>query len=385
MNLKALRFGVGLLACLSMVGCRFNTENASNSTGGSGTTGTTGDNAASSGTDGSTGSQCIGAPCTGSSQCCPGFYCSATAANHCLPNGQITSTASSSTGTSASNTGSTGGTGSTGSGSTGFSGTTVTGGSSGNSQDGLGGVRVAVLVPDLAAPLDFCLHSHSSPSTGYEIGPVAANFGLVTGLSYQSVTRYLTLAADTYDIRTVAAGSTDCSTPLANFPDLVPGVITQGRIYQTLVVMGTATASLPGLSLYGTTDTIFPTSPSLAAYRMLNAEIGVPKVDLTFNGATLFGGVDGGGGVGFQHFGYDPVTGSSYTEDVGGDGLTYVVADSSTHAALVTANNISLAPNTTTTMYVIGQQGTVPLKLLVCKDEAIAPSIGNVLAACTVH
>jgi hypothetical protein len=157
----------------------------------------------------------------------------------------------------------------------------------------LSAVRLALWSPDAPA-LDVCITPSGSPFSG---SPMVANIansfdggdgcdgGVSGGLSYPEVTSYIDVPAGTYDVRLVAAGSSDCSTGLA--PDLTGNSPLLYNTFNTLALIGKFT---PGAGEPSLRSVVYPddmTSPSApdptnpyVGVRFINAAPSVPSAEI---------------------------------------------------------------------------------------------------------
>jgi hypothetical protein len=235
-------------------------------------------------------------------------------------------------------------------------------------------VRVAHLSPDAPA-VDFCAAEHDS---GKFTGPVLAGNGLPAGLSYGSVTAYLTLPAAQYDIRLVAPGATDCSTPLGGLADFtsLPDIPSGASV--TIAAEGLAAiGSITPLTLRAYVDDTQVLS-GMAKLRFVHASPGTPAVDVGTGGGALFQTL-----FSDVAFGDVAATNDGYIETVP---LAGVELSARAHGALSDALSITptvLPANTISTAFAIGELSstTAPLRVLLCDDNG--PSAG-MLASCNL-
>jgi hypothetical protein len=239
-------------------------------------------------------------------------------------------------------------------------------------------VRVAHLSPDAPA-VDFCLAAHGS---GNFTGPVLKGAGVSAGISYPSVTQYLSVPVGQYDVRLVAPGAADCSTSLAGLPDYtsLPALSANGSF--TVAAEGEVTAGGTPFGLTAYVDDATVTSGK-AALRFVHASPGTPAVD-----------VGTGAGSSFAAVYTDVAFGAVATAGGGIDANGYLVtpplsatelsarAHGATTDALIIAS-ASLPAGAIATAFAIGKLGstTTPLAALLCVDSA-APTAG--LSSCSV-
>jgi hypothetical protein len=135
-------------------------------------------------------------------------------------------------------------------------------------------LRVAHLSPDAPA-VDVCL---APAGTGRFTGPVLEQAGGATGLSYAQVTRYLDVAAGTYDVRILAATAADCASPVV--PDTTGATLPAGAAI-TVAATGLAApgAGQPGFALVPLVDET-QVAAGKAKVRFVHASPGTPPVDV---------------------------------------------------------------------------------------------------------
>lgn len=157
----------------------------------------------------------------------------------------------------------------------------------------LSAVRVANWVPD-APPLDVCIAPSGS---GFPGAPLMASFltaldaggvedgGNPAGLAFQQVSSYVNVPAGQYDVRLVAAGSTDCSSPIGS--DLTGVSPLLFNTFNTLAILGelAPVAGAPSLRavLYGDDRNAPASNDPSAPYvgvRFINAGPNVPSADI---------------------------------------------------------------------------------------------------------
>jgi hypothetical protein len=209
----------------------------------------------------------------------------------------------------------------------------------------------------------------------------AVGDGGAAGVTFPQVTLYLVLPPGTYEVRLVAAGSTDCSTSLVDLPSLAIAANT----YTTIAVIGekTPVGGDQALALTSFTDEV--TAPAgQIALRFVNAS---PSQTLT-QGADLGTGSQAGtggpwaplfSGVAFGH------TGASNGSDAGTvDANGYLAfnplqtATLSAHAtatatdATIALNDVSIPAASAATVALVNgvSNGTTAgaMKLLQCPD-----------------
>jgi len=258
-------------------------------------------------------------------------------------------------------------------------------------------VRLAHLSPDAPA-VDVCFTSAGSDYTGQtpqlaQITTVidagtTADGGAVVGLSYPQVTTYLIVPPGAYAVRLVAAGSVDCSTPVA---DLASVTLNDGT-YTTVAAVGEAhvVQTDQALKLVSFADEV--TAPAgTSALRFINASPSLTSVDFGTgtNAATTFAplvtgvafgaagttlGADAGTIDASGYLSSQPLAGATLSAHV-----TNGSADTAT-AASVTVNAASAA-----TFVLIGgvTGGGAPAQLLECPD-ADDSAAASLIADCTI-
>ncbi len=103
-------------------------------------------------------------------------------------------------------------------------------------------VRVATFVPDLGGALDFCI----APFGGAFTGPYMASVGEPAALAYPQLSEHVGLAPGSrYTIRAVAAGATDCNTPLIGTTDVTTATAALVDERRTIALVGERAAASP--------------------------------------------------------------------------------------------------------------------------------------------
>jgi hypothetical protein len=281
-------------------------------------------------------------------------------------------------------------------GSAGSAGTGGTGGSAG--QDGGagtagdGGVRDASTDGDASTPItnlrfahlspgapavDFCLAVHG---TTVFTGPLLGDQGLITGLPYAAVTRYLTVNAAQYDVRIVAAGATSCATSLGGLPDQtnLPALAVNGAT--TIAAIGELAPGDGGGQPFGLKAYVDDTTVATgnAKLRFIHASSGTPAVDVGTSGGVLFTPV-------FSNiaFGNTAAATNGYVQTAPLTNAELSVRANGTTTDVLAAEGTTLASGTIATAFAIGKTGniTTPLRVLLCADNA-APV--GVLTPCNI-
>ena len=222
-------------------------------------------------------------------------------------------------------------------------------------------VRVAHLSPDAPA-VDVCL---APAGTGDFTGPVLEQAGGPGGLAYAQATRYLEVAAGTYDVRVVAATAVDCASPVV--PDTA-GATLPGDAAVTIAATGLVAPGegQPGFALVPLVD-----DPEAAAgrakVRFVHASSGTPPVDVgagtgeSFTPlftAVPFAGVD------------DDRAPAGYLEADPLDGVTLSARATGTTADALVVPGVTLPAGAVVTVFAIGLLGgDPPLAALVCPDD----------------
>lgn len=239
------------------------------------------------------------------------------------------------------------------------------------------GFRLAGVISDPGA-YDFCYEVAGAASF---TGPVMQGFGISQGLTYEQVSDYVQVAPGQVTFRLVAAGSTDCSTPLGGVADLS--------------IVGTAgSATTVGEFL----DPTGGTTPVLASFtdestakesniRGINAS---PQTANTTGFGTL--DIEEVATFGTQDFlpgiPYGSVSPPSTTVDTNGyvehhpfSSGTLEVRDPASLSVLLTVAPFNTSTGNVYSLYIVGISGdlTHPMQMLVC-DDTTPPS--NHLASC---
>lgn len=237
-------------------------------------------------------------------------------------------------------------------------------------------VRIAHLSPDAPA-VDVCLATNAH-GTDF-VGPVLKANGLANGLSYKSLSPFVSLKAGKYFARLVAAGAVDCAGPLPGVPDLVALPELAPEAVVTVAALGKAAGGSAPFRLKAFVDSRTAKSGE-ARLRFVHASPGTPAVDiglgrgLTFD--TVFGNVAFGDvetGDAFEN-GYLTVPGLNNAQ------VSARAAGAS--ADVLTVNGVTLVAGQTATAFAIGELGSssAPLQVLICLDSGP----GNGCAVATV-
>jgi Domain of unknown function (DUF4397) len=236
-------------------------------------------------------------------------------------------------------------------------------------------LRIAHLSPGAPA-VDVCIAPRGT--TGF-VGPVLAAAGLSSGLAYGQVTAYLTVPANTYDVRIVSPGASDCVSSLAGLPDVtnLPSLSAGGSV--TLAAEGTLSGSEPfGIAAYVDETT---TPKGEAKLRFVHASPGTPAVDVGVGAGVLFTSVFTN--VSFGGIATSGVDADGYLETPPLSGATLSARPHATLDDVLAIDPASLPAGAIATAFAIGEIGskTTPLRVLLCVDNA--PENGA-LASCSV-
>ena len=222
-------------------------------------------------------------------------------------------------------------------------------------------VRVAHLSPDAPA-VDFCI---APAGTGAFAGPVLGGAGDPLGIAYASVTRYLDVAAQQYDVRLVAPGAADCSRPLVadvtDLPELPPGA--SATLAATGKLDHDGTGQPFAVRAYLDDDAV---PAGQAKLRFVHASPGTPPVDVGTGGGALFAPV-------FPDIAYGETLGrdNGYLTTPPLDGIELSARVAGTATDVLSITPASLPAGTIATAFAIGQVGgaAAPLGVLLCLDS----------------
>jgi hypothetical protein len=235
-------------------------------------------------------------------------------------------------------------------------------------------VRVAHLSPDAPA-VDFCIAPHGTTAFA---GPVLAGSGLdggAAGLSYGSVTRYLSVPAAQLDVRLVAPGATSCAASLAGLPDFTSLPVLPAGAHATLAAIGDVmppdAGPDPGLSLAAFVDDATVSSGN-AALRFVHAAPSIPPVDVGLGSGASFAAV-------FSDVAFGKVAAMGGAIDANGyyvgSPLAQQTLSARAHGSTADAivlTGVDVPAGAVVTAFAIGAKTgatTNPLKVLVCADE----------------
>lgn len=213
-----------------------------------------------------------------------------------------------------------------------------------------------------APAVDFCV----TPEGGAAIGPVLKGLGKTAGLAYPSATPYVALPPGTYSARIVAPNAADCSTALANLPD-IPGIqVASDGIYTvaaTGVLAPTGQQQPFEVKLYVDDHTVATGKDSL---RFIHTSPGTPAVDVGVGSGANFTAVwtnvkygDVGKVANMDYVSVDPLNNATLSARATG-----------TTADALVLNGVTVPANQVVTVFAIGLLGdnTNPLKALACLD-----------------
>ena len=253
------------------------------------------------------------------------------------------------------------------------------------------GIRVANLSPD-APPVDFCIASHGTMAfQGPLLAQIAASpitgasDGGTPGVGFEKVSAYASVSPGQYDLRVVAAGSTDCSVGIV---DAATALRLAAGAYGTAALVGEADpiAKAPGLQIVPLIDeAVQPSVPdggsAALLLRFLNAAPTAGAVDFAIDGNRLFTGVPFGQVSSAVNGATDAgikVDSSGYWSRAALSGAVVTVVASSAPggAQALARGKSSAATGAIVTIAVVGtSSGTIdggppPLVLLQCVDNA---------------
>jgi hypothetical protein len=241
------------------------------------------------------------------------------------------------------------------------------------------GFRLAGVSFDPGA-YDFCYEAVGASSF---TGPVFQGFGISGGLTYEQVSEYVQVPQLQVTFRIVAAGSSDCSTPLNGIADLPISATTAGSL--TTVGLFIDPTGVNGPSLAPFTDEATAKRSNL---RGINASPGPNNG--TGTGTTF--DIVAVSSIGQQDFlpgipygGVSPpsttVDTNGYTEHNAFSGATLEVQDSSSLSTLLTVTPFDTTTGDVYSLFIVGisGDGTHPMQMLICDDTA---PVSNHLASC---
>lgn len=262
--------------------------------------------------------------------------------------------------------GSGGSTSSGGAGGTGGSGGSTSSGGSGGTGGApdQGQLRVAHLSPGTPA-VDVCV----LPAKGDPIGPVLKSLGDADGLSFPEVTGYVPLPAGVYGARIVAPGAADCSTALADLPDIAGIEVKAGGAYTaaaTGVLLDPGAGDKPfGVELYE--DDITVVADKIRV-RFVHASPDTPAVDVGVGSGDMFTPI--WTNVAFPDVGL--VGGKAYVETTPLKDATLSARASGTTADALVLPGVSIPAGSVVTVFAIGNLdgSPAPLAVRACFDTS---------------
>jgi hypothetical protein len=257
-------------------------------------------------------------------------------------------------------------------------------------------LRIANWSPDSPVTgLDFCLAPHGTSSWA---GPQLA--GTSTPLTFPVVTSYVFVDPGKYDLAIVAAGATDCSSPLVPPVTNLP-VLTPNNAFTIALVGDTTVAgSDRSLTAWGFEDDTAPGGlsepgpvqgpPTNANVRFLDAAPGLDTTTIDFGTGTLAARDETTLETSVA-FGALPTKAGTSTAQIDGNGYVSVnpigAAVLSAHVTgtatdLATASNQALPSGATVTAVLInGKTGGLPPSFLVCTGDGSDDGT-NALSSC---
>lgn len=263
-------------------------------------------------------------------------------------------------------------------------------------------IRLAHWSPDAPAA-DFCINAAGTGWTGEtpQLAQIVADAdagavgdGGAAGVTFPQVTSYLILPPGTYEVRLVAAGSTDCSTGLAD----LASVTINANTYTTIAAVGekTPVSGDQGLALTSFTDEVSAPAGQIAL-RFVNASPSQTLMQADLGTGSLAG--SGGPwapiftGVAFGHAG----SGASDAGTVDANGYVAInplqSATLSAHATgtasdgTVALNDVSISATSAATVALVNGVSNAlasgAVKLLQCAD--VDNSTGtSLLSTCNI-
>jgi hypothetical protein len=234
-------------------------------------------------------------------------------------------------------------------------------------------LRVAHLSPDAPA-VDVCL---APAGTGDFTGPVLEQAGGSGGLSYAQATRYLDLAAGTYDVRVVAATAVNCASPVV--PDTGGATLPEGSAV-TIAATGLVAPGdgQPGFALVPLVDET-RVAAARAKVRFVHTSSGTPPVDVGAGSGESFTPLFTA--VPFAAVDTD-LAPAGYLETEPLDGVTISARATGTTADALVVPGVTLPAGAIVTVFAIGLLGgDPPLAALVCADDTAETAL---LSSCAL-
>ncbi len=249
-------------------------------------------------------------------------------------------------------------------------------------------VRLADWSPDApTAGYDFCVSPHgmNPPSwSGPQLGSVQVS------LAFPTVTTYFGLDVGQYDLEIVAAGATDCNTPVTGTSTITTLPTFAQDMFYTIAFVGdsASSGSDPTLTAIGFQDDGVPTTATNSNVRFLNAAPslnGTTTVDFGTGalGASSFDGLEtavafatlptagGDAGVAPDTNGYVSVPALTSATEFSAHTTTGASTDTAT------ASSQMVAAGTSATLVLInGKTGGTAASFLVCLGDGTIPATG---------
>lgn len=224
-------------------------------------------------------------------------------------------------------------------------------------------LRIAHLAPD-APPVDVCL---APAGSGAFAGPVLAKAGVRTGLAYGSVTRYLEIEAQKYDVRIVAPGATSCDTAVGGLADITNLPVLEAGGKATVAAIGrldAATSQPFRLAAFvDDSDVTFGKSK----LRVIHAAPGTAGVAVGFGGGVVFSPF-----IDNVQFGSTTQANNGYFEIAPVDGGEITARDIVSGVDAISVKPVVVPAGAIVTAFAIGTAGDAqaPLDVLLCVDNA---------------
>ncbi len=250
-------------------------------------------------------------------------------------------------------------------------------------------VRLADWSPDApAAGYDFCVSPHGTNPPVWS-GPQLAT--VQVSLAFPTVTTYFGLDVGQYDLEIVAAGATDCTTPVAGTATITNLPSLAQDMFYTIAFVGDSMqgGTDPTLTAVGFQDDGVPTTATNANVRFYNAAPslnGTTTVDFGTGalGASSFSGLEtavafatlaatgGDAGVAPDTNGYVSVPAFTSATEFSAHTTTGATTDTAT------ASSQMVAAGTSATLVLINGKtgGANPASFLVCLGDGTTPATG---------
>jgi hypothetical protein len=224
-------------------------------------------------------------------------------------------------------------------------------------------LRIAHLSPDAPA-VDICIAPHGS---GTFTGPVLANAGAAAGLAYGSVTKYLDIDAQQYDVRVVAPGATSCNEAVGGLADITDLPVLPSGASATIAAIGrldSATSQPFRLAAFiDDTDVTF----GKAKLRVIHAAPGTAGVAVGFGGGAVFSPF-----IDNVQFGSTTQANNGYFEIAPVAGAEITARDIVSGRDAISIKPVNVPAGAIVTAFAIGTAGNQlsPLDVLLCVDNA---------------